>query len=143
MSSLLRRTFVDSGVLIAAARGDDEVGRRAMALLDDPTRVFVSSALVRLEVLPKPTYNRFPLECDFFNAFFQEVETVVPVDEALTTLAFKLACDSGLSAIDALHVAAACLGNADELATSEKPTKPMFRVSAIKVNSIHESPGGS
>jgi hypothetical protein len=46
-------TFVDSGVLIAAARGADEVARRAMTVLDDPDRTFASSALVRLEVLPK------------------------------------------------------------------------------------------
>jgi hypothetical protein len=47
-----KRTFVGSGVLVGAARGTEEVARRAMAVLDDPERTFASSALVRLEVLP-------------------------------------------------------------------------------------------
>jgi hypothetical protein len=33
-------TFVDAGVLIAAARGRGEVSAQAMAILDDPDRSF-------------------------------------------------------------------------------------------------------
>lgn len=34
----MKLTFVDAGVLIAAARGSDDVARRAMEVLDDPDR---------------------------------------------------------------------------------------------------------
>ncbi len=39
------RTFVDSGVLITAARGSGESANDALAILDDPDREFVSSFL--------------------------------------------------------------------------------------------------
>jgi predicted nucleic acid-binding protein len=50
----MTRTYLDSGVLIAAARGNDEAATLAFALLADTSRVFVSSVFVRLEILPKP-----------------------------------------------------------------------------------------
>ena len=50
------RTFVDSGVLITAARGSGESAYNALAILDDPEREFVSSFFIRLEVIPKPSY---------------------------------------------------------------------------------------
>ena len=52
------RTFVDSGVLITAARGSGESAHDALAILDDPDREFVSSFFIRLEVIQ----NRFT-EC--------------------------------------------------------------------------------
>ena len=39
----------------------------------------------------------------------------------------------GLAAMDALHVAAAFLMKADELITAEKPGKPIFRTTLVKV----------
>jgi hypothetical protein len=49
----MKRTFIDTGVLIAAARGQNDFAARAMAILDDPNREFASSIFVKLEVLPK------------------------------------------------------------------------------------------
>jgi len=43
----------------------------------------------------------------------------------------------GLAALDALHVAAAFLLRGDELITTEKPGKPMYRTSLIKVRSLY------
>ncbi|MDE5119367.1 MAG: hypothetical protein O4965_04050 [Trichodesmium sp. St19_bin1] len=40
--------------------------------------------------------------------------------------------------MDALHVAAAISVNADELITTEKSSKPMHRVTQIKVISIYQ-----
>ena len=54
----MRRTFVDAGVLIAAARATGALGVRALAVFDAADRLFVSSAFVRLEVLPKAVYFR-------------------------------------------------------------------------------------
>jgi predicted nucleic acid-binding protein len=44
----------------------------------------------------------------------------------------------GLAAMDALHVAAALSVGAEEFVTREKKTKPMFRVSSLKVVSIFD-----
>jgi predicted nucleic acid-binding protein len=55
----MTRTFVDAGVLIAAATGrQPALYRRAIAILDDPVRDFVASDFLRLEVLPKAIYTR-------------------------------------------------------------------------------------
>jgi predicted nucleic acid-binding protein len=53
-----KRTFIDSDVLIAAARGRSEQSKMAMQILDDPSREFVSSPFVKLEVLPKAIFNK-------------------------------------------------------------------------------------
>jgi len=63
-------TFLDAGVLIAAARGNYDVSAQAMAVLDDPDRLFASSDFVRLEVLPKAVFNRRADEAEFYTAFF-------------------------------------------------------------------------
>jgi len=39
----LRLTFIDAGVLIAAFRGEPSIAYRALEILDDPERLFVSS----------------------------------------------------------------------------------------------------
>ncbi|MBE8995049.1 hypothetical protein [Microcystis aeruginosa] len=48
----------------------------------------------------------------------------------------EIADTYGLAAMDALHVAAALQIQADELITTEKPTKPMHRVREIQIVSI-------
>jgi len=63
------RTFLDSGVLIAAFRSRNTVSTPALTLLDDPERVFVTTDYVRLEVLPKPLYFRRETEAAFYEAF--------------------------------------------------------------------------
>jgi hypothetical protein len=52
------RTFLDSGVLIAAFKGAPQLREAALQVLEDPNRVFVTSPFVRLEVLPKAIFNR-------------------------------------------------------------------------------------
>jgi predicted nucleic acid-binding protein len=52
------RTFLDAGVLIAAARGRGMIARRAHAILDDAERSFVTSEYIRMGVLPKALYYR-------------------------------------------------------------------------------------
>ena len=132
----MKRTFIDTGVLIAAARGQNDVAARAMAILDDPNREFASSIFVKLEVLPKAIYNQKTAEAAFYQAFFDAVTHWAEAEESVIADAFQEACQLGLSAIDALHVAAALSVNAEELITTEKPGKPMHRVTKIKVISI-------
>lgn len=132
----MKRTFVDAGVLIAAVRGQPHVASQAMAILDDPEREFASSEFVRLEVLPKAIYHQQTAEVEFYQAFFAAVAHWASPPEQIVQAAYDEACRSGLSAIDALHVAAAVALDADELVTTEKPSRPLHRTTAIKIVSI-------
>jgi predicted nucleic acid-binding protein len=130
-------TFVDSGVLIAAARGADEVARLAMTVLDDPDRIFASSALVRFEVLPKALRHQRDCEARFYETFFQSVSAWASISEPLAEEAFLQARNFDLHAMDALHIAAALSVGADEFITGEKSEKPINKLTAITVRTIH------
>lgn len=123
----MKRTFIDAGVLISAARGTDAVATKALQILDDPDREFASSVFVRLEVLPKSIYFKRENEIQFYETFFDAVVYWTNNMEVLTSEAYREACATGLSAMDALHVAAAKLVGADELVTTESVDKPLHR----------------
>jgi len=129
-------TFVDASVLIAAARGSDEVSALAMETLDDPNRTFASSVFVRLEVLPKAVFHKRRAEADFYRAFFGKVVRWARPTDNLLRRAYHDAVYSRLSAIDALPVAAAKLVQAAELVTAEKSDSPLCRCSSIRVRTI-------
>lgn len=132
----MKITFVDAGVLIAAARGDLKNSLAALSVLDDPERSFASSAFVCLEVLPKALFHRRATESTFYQQFFWKVKAWAPFEEDLFEEAWRVATEAGLSALDALHVAAALAVGADELITREKPTKPIHRIREIAVRTI-------
>ncbi|OGP88262.1 MAG: hypothetical protein A2156_14505 [Deltaproteobacteria bacterium RBG_16_48_10] len=131
-----KRTFVDAGVLIAAARGKDDVAAQAMKVLDDPNCEFVASPFLKLEILPKAVYEKRQGEVEFYEAYFDAVTHWADSVEDITNNAYKEACKFGLNAMDALHVAAATSAGAESLITTEKPDKPLYRVNSIKVFSI-------
>lgn len=132
----MTRTYVDASVLIAAARGTDDVHTKAMAILDDPNRSFVASEFLRLEVLPKPLFHRKAEEAGFYTAYFDAVgEWADPIDDVVQD-SFQHAVRHGLSAMDALHVASAVATGARELVTAEGPDKPLSRVEAVNVVTI-------
>lgn len=130
-------TFVDAGVLIAAARGNDSTAGRALEILDDPYRSFASSAFLYLEVLPKALFHNNFREVAFYESFFAAVERWVEPDSLLTTSAQALAARFGLSALDALHVSAALAAGAEEIFTTEKRQKPIHRVTGLSVRTLH------
>jgi predicted nucleic acid-binding protein len=130
------QTYVDSGVLIEAYRSASPLATIALAILNDGNRTFVTSAFVRLEVLPKPTFHQRHNELAFYNRFFAAATVTVPLTRALVDLAMQRAETFARSAVDALHVAAAERANADELITAERPTSPLARVTTIHVVSI-------
>ena len=136
-SGMKKITFVDTGVLIAAAVGKTDAARRAMEILDDPERIFASSDFVRLEVLPNPLYHKKKDEAEFYKVFFDEVGVWATSTEVLVENAFDEAKASCLTALDALHVAAAASVGAHELVTTEKPQKPLGRVKSVSIKSIH------
>lgn len=51
----------------------------------------------------------------------------------VVNLAISESEQHGLAAMDALHVAAALLLGADEFVTTEKPGKPIYRVTGFQV----------
>ncbi|KXK32842.1 MAG: PIN domain protein [Candidatus Brocadia sinica] len=130
-------TYVDANILIAAVRGRDDIHQRAMKILDDPNREFTASEFLRLEVLPKPLFNKLNDEAEFYEAFFETIEKWASNFQDIVKDAYKYAVRHGLSALDALHVASALTVGADEFVTGEKPTKPINSVSALKIHSIH------
>lgn len=137
----MRRTYVDAGVLIAAATGRQPfVQPAAIAVLDDPNRVFLSSAFVRLEVLPKAVYHQNADEVAFYETFFGTVSAWAGSFDTLIDEAYRHAYRAGLAGMDALHVAAAASLGADELVTAERIGTPLLRahlVRAVSIVSIH------
>ncbi|HEX4348967.1 MAG TPA: type II toxin-antitoxin system VapC family toxin [Verrucomicrobiae bacterium] len=130
------KTFLDSGVLLTAwKRGEHH--ERAVSLLDEDSGEFVTCDNVRLELLPKPAFEKRHAEIEFYNAHFQKTSKCEPFSEALGQAALALAKKYGLAAGDALNLASAIRQGADEFITSELPSKPMFRVAGIKVRSLH------
>jgi predicted nucleic acid-binding protein len=84
----------------------------------------------------KASFHRREKEIAFYEDFFAGVRYWVEPDSSLTEKAFVLAAENGLSALDALHAAAAFAVNASEIVTSEKSRKPIHRLSGITVTSI-------
>ena len=129
-------TFVDASMLIAGARGVSPTAQAADSILTDPNREFVSSDFVRLEVLPKPMYFNKSPELQYYRRYFSAVKVWKASTLPLIRHAFQIAASHGLSALDALHIAAAEIGKADELVTAERPTSSLLRVTALRVVSI-------
>ena len=131
-----KRTFLDAGVLIAAARGNDIASTAALEILDDQSREFVSSPFVKLEVLPKAVYNGKTNEAEFYEAFFDSVcfweDDLAGIVKEGETIALSF----GLSAMDSLHVAAAVLSGSEEFITTERESEPIHRFQGIRVISI-------
>jgi len=134
----MKITFIDAGVLVTAARGMGDISEKALEILADSERDFASSVFIKLEVLPKALYNRKTEEADFYATFFSAVTYWASDLEKIIQDAHNIGYQYGLAAMDALHVAAALSVGAGELVTTEKPTKPMFRVTSIRVISIFD-----
>jgi predicted nucleic acid-binding protein len=134
---------VDAGVLIAAATGRDPLLQRAAITLLGQQRRFLSSAFVRLEVMPKAVYQRRAKEIEFYEEFFADVTAWAgPIDQ-LVADAQAEAERSGLSALDVLHVVAAVSLGADELITTERLGTPIHRVTHVKVVTIQPDPAST
>jgi predicted nucleic acid-binding protein len=130
---------VDSGVLLKAWRGE-ELAQEALDLLADDSRQFVTSQMVRLELLPKPRFEKRLREVVFYESFFASVAAIEPLSVELGREAEALAAKYGLAGPDSLQIAAALRHGAGEFYTTEKPTKPMFRVKELKVISLYSLP---
>ena len=125
-------TYVDSSVLINAVAGKDAARKmRCLSIFGDQRRVYVATRYLMLELLPVPSKYRLQRELQFYQRFFSKVTHWI--DEAtLIQPAITLACQYGLTGLDALHVVAAQSVNA-EFVSAERPTKPMY---AAYLNSL-------
>ena len=130
------RTFLDANVLIHAFRGTGQLTRDAQDVIDDDTRDFVVSDILRLELIPKSHFNRQFAEEQFYKDYFSAAVTVIQTTPELVQDAETEAKSNGLSAADALHITAAKQGRVDEFITTEKSTKPLFRVQGMVIQSL-------
>ena len=130
------RTYLDSGVLLTAWLGRSPRSAAAKAIIEDEAREFVSSDAVRLELLPKATFEKRRLELEFYREHFNATVAIERFSEELGNAAMALATKYGLAAMDAVHLASAIRQEASEFITSELPGKPMFRVQGIKITSL-------
>jgi predicted nucleic acid-binding protein len=126
------RTFLDSGVLLAAARSVSRDRDAALQVLEDTNRTFLTSPFVQLEVAPKAKFHNNLLESAFYHEFFAAAKWTKDLD-AIAELAQVEAARSGVAAMDALHIAAAHIARADEFLTTERPRKPMYRTALVKI----------
>jgi predicted nucleic acid-binding protein len=126
------RTFLDSGVLIYAYKGQPHLREPALRVLRDPRRVFLSSPFVRHEVSPKALFNKQQGQYRFYQGYFRQA---IFCDDLKLVLnhASRESARSGVGAMDSLHIAAAHLLDADEFITTEKPGKSVYRSALIKV----------
>ena len=131
------RTFIDSGVLIYAARGEDAIAEAALQIIEDSNRELASSIFLKLEVLPKAIFNKREKEIRFYEAFFSAVPYWATDVDLIIHNADREASEFGLGAMDALHVAAAVSVGATEFITNEKLNKSIHRTQSIQVISIH------
>src|SRR5947208_864432 len=98
------RTFLDSGVLIAAYKGSPWMEAPATVILDDANRVFLTSPFIRHELSPKALYNRQKDEYRFYEKYF-EYATFCDDLQSILSLAGKESAKSGVGPMDSLHIA--------------------------------------
>ncbi|MBP0030399.1 type II toxin-antitoxin system VapC family toxin [Roseofilum sp. Guam] len=130
------RTFVDAGVLIYAARAENEMAELALQILEDDQREFASSIFLKLEVLPKAIYHQQISEIKFYETFFDAVTYWANDINTIIEQAYRESSQFGLGAMDALHIAAAVSVGATEFITNEKPQKSIHRTQSINVISL-------
>lgn len=137
---IMKRTYIDANVLIAAFQGGEDVSRRALEVLDDPNRELVVSDFLRLEVLPKPRFHKRAEEVEFMKAVLNNAAENVPCNPDVTKKAIELASTYDVAPMDALHAGAALAAKVDEFLTMEKPSKPICKIKEMNVTSLYVEP---
>lgn len=136
-----RRVYLDAGILILASRAVDhgagsELTKRALEELNQPDAIFLYSRIVELETLPQPTVNKFQNQVGFLKEYFRNSELVL-CDAATQNVALQEACTSpGQKAADALHIACALSGKANELVTTEDRNETLPKSAALPIRTI-------
>lgn len=129
-------TYLDTSVIVAAAHGTEDAHLSAMHVLSDPQRVFIASDFVRIETVPHARYNKYFADLDFYEEYLRSVTAFVSITPELIARGIEVVAKFGIGSMDALHLAAAELGGADEFVTAEKPTKPFFRATSTRTRIV-------
>lgn len=130
--------YLDAGVLIAGWSGTASDRLAVNILLTDKRRAFVGSDFLLIETLPKAIYHKNKIEVTFYERFFNRTTEWIKITDKLMLAAFDEASRTGLSGLDALHVVCARAAGADQLITTEKITKPIFRTSLVTVTTLSD-----
>lgn len=130
------RTYLDSNVLIGAALGNQIASQRAVEIIDDENRVFVSSHFSKMETLPTSMKKQDKSEEEFYLTFYSQVTEWAINLEQIIEGAIILSGNSSLKIIDACHIVAAISLGADEFITAEKHNSPLLKAPGIKTISI-------
>lgn len=107
MTDAASLVFVDANVIIAssvAAHADYPAARRFFTIR---TAGFVSNTLLQLEVLPRAVRTPEPVVREIVEGYFAEVKRWVAIDEPLVAEAQRVAIETGLKALDAVHAVSA------------------------------------
>ena len=129
------RAFLDTGVLIAAFRGELEIREQALRVLSWRAFEFWYSPLLRLELILQPTHQRRKLELAFYEEYFQHANCYVDLNKIFEA-GSREATKHGIPVVDALHLGCASLAKCRFLLTTEAATKPMFKTTLLEVVSI-------
>jgi len=54
----MKRTYIDSSILITTFQGKEPDYKYALSILDDPERELVVNDYLKLKVLPKPVFHK-------------------------------------------------------------------------------------
>jgi predicted nucleic acid-binding protein len=133
------KTFIDSGVLIFAARGQGELAEKALSILEDSEREFASSIFIKLEVLPKGIYLKKETETKFYQTYFSAVSYWATDLTKIIEYGFHEASNYGTGAMDSLHLASAKLLQVDEFVTKKRGKRGKFIHLTILLHSLHSS----
>lgn len=106
------------------------------SIFEDPSLILLASDLVRLETLPKATYNKRHDEVRFYNGLSSLVHHWIPIENSHLKRAIDLGCFHDIVNMDALHIAAAESARVDRFITSESTNKPLFRAKQVNPTNL-------
>jgi hypothetical protein len=92
-----------------------------MQIIDDESREFFMSQMVRLELLPKPRFETRHAEAAFHENHFRDCSFTEPLSKELGVEAEKLATLYGLAGPGANQITSALRHSVAEFYTSERP----------------------
>lgn len=128
--------LANHAVLINRTGREIPIEDSAAPIRNKQGRVLGIVLVFRFETVPKPTFFKQEPEVRFYEEFFASATTWFSFDKSNLDAAFDEACQSGLAALDAIHVVLAAVAGCEELVTSEKPEKSIHRTHRVRVVSI-------
>jgi predicted nucleic acid-binding protein len=120
-------------VFITAHDANNANSARAISLFEAVDREFVATNLLRLEIIPQGAYHKRHAEVEFYEACLGAVSVWIDVDDKLIAESMRYASRYGLHTIDALHITAALRAECEQFITTERTSKPLFRVTELRV----------